>query len=102
MNDQQSEPITLDVEPPDQFLHRVDAEISRGKARTANIVTILLVASLLASLPVYLAIVPFADKDQIVRVDAMFDRWYHVVSPLAGAAIGAYYVSRGIKQRRPL
>lgn len=100
MNDQPVEPITLDVVQPEQFLRRVEAEISRDKARTANTVTIILVASLLASLPVYLAIVPFVDKENIVRIDAMFDRWYHVVSPLAGAAVGAYYVSRGMKQRQ--
>ena len=44
----------LDVDPVESFLRQTPAVIERGRAWTANLVAILLVLSLLLSLPLYM------------------------------------------------
>lgn len=87
------EEIRLDTEPLEEFLKRTPALIERQKARTANLVALLLVIGVLASLPIYLLTV-LTIPESASLVQPVFDKWYALVSPLAGAAVGAYYATR--------
>lgn len=79
-------------EPTGTYLQRVDAEIKRSKARTADTVAIILLGALVASLPLSLLAIWLIPEHADQATNA-FDRWYNVVGPLAGAAIGAYFVA---------
>ena len=94
MTDQPTESFTLDIEPTEAFLCKVSATIRRERARTANKVVLTLVWGLVLSLPFYVTAVCF-QPDAATQLADIFGKWYTVVSPLAGAAIGAYYGARG-------
>jgi hypothetical protein len=86
-------------EPTESYLQRVDAEIKRRKARTADVVAIVLLVALAASLPLSLFAI-WLIPDHADQAATAFDRWYNVVGPLAGAAIGAYFVTSTSDRRR--
>lgn len=81
------ESIQVDLESTEQFYrHDVSELIRRDKARTANLLAMVLVVGVVLSLPLYLAsvwLVP-AGGD---RLAVVFDKWYSIISPLAGTAI---------------
>src|SRR5437762_376719 len=89
----------LDLDPVEGFLSQTPAVIERGRARTANLVAILLVIGLLISLPLYMVAL-LCKPDAAQSLTAVFDKWYAVVSPLAGAALGAYYATRADPEQR--
>ena len=83
----------LDIDPTDAYLKRTPADIERQRARTANTVAMLLIAGVIGSLPLHLLAL-WLCPDAAQSTAEVFERWYALVSPLAGAAVGAYYVSR--------
>ena len=88
----------VDLEETDPYLKRVVADMRRSRARTADRVAIILVSAVVLSLPLYVIAVALAgtvDEDDLARI---FGKWYDVVSPLLGAAIGALF---GIAIARP-
>ena len=91
--DQQHEEIRLDTEPLDEFLKRTPAVIERQRAWTANLLAVLLVAGVLLSLPVYLFTLLWK-PDSAELINVVFEKWFALISPLAGAAVGAYYATR--------
>src|SRR3954451_1951823 len=94
MAEESTERFELDVEPSSRYVrHDVPAQIQRDRARTANLVTLVLVFGVVLSLPAYLA-AAWLKPDALEPTRAIFDKWYSVVSPLVGTAIGAYYGSR--------
>jgi len=104
MPPESTESFKLDVDRVEDYLRQTPALIERRRAWTANLVAILLVVGLLISLPLYM-IALMVKPDAGVPLASVFEKWYAVVSPLAGAAIGAYYAGRseseqGRRQRR--
>jgi hypothetical protein len=93
MPGENGESFELDLDLVEGFLSRTPAVIERGRARTANLVAILLVSGLLTSLPLYMIAV-LCNPQAAQSLASVFDKWYAIVSPLAGAAIGAYYAAR--------
>jgi hypothetical protein len=94
MTEESSEPIVVDIEPTDaSYLRSVHFRILRDREKTANLVALVLVWGVVLSLPVYLMVV-LIRPDQSDKVSPIFDKWYTVISPLVGAAIGAYYGTR--------
>ena len=83
----------LDIDPIDPYLKRTPAIIERQRARTANVVALSLIAGVIGSLPLHL-IALWLCPDAAESTGQVFEKWYALVSPLAGAAVGAYYVSR--------
>jgi hypothetical protein len=83
------EEIQLDLEPIEPFKQRIEGQ----KAKTANRIAIWLVGGIMACPLVYLAAV-LCRPDQAEEIHAVFDKWFALVGPLAGAAVGAYYSSR--------
>ncbi len=84
--------ITLDLEETTLYLRRVSADITKEKARTANTLAYILVGGLVASLPLHLVALWLLD-DATEQISDLFERWFAVVGPLAGAAVGGYYVA---------
>jgi hypothetical protein len=93
------ESFELDVDKVEGYLTQTPAFIERGRARTANLVALLMVIGLLVSLPLYLLAV-FLKPDAASALASVFDKWYSIVSPLAGAAIGAYYATRSEPEQK--
>src|SRR5580765_2554638 len=94
--EQDAADFTLDVEPPDRYLQRIHANIRKDQARVANRVALILVGAVVLSLPLYLVvdcIFLWRGSPAAEKIQPIFDRWYTIVSPLAGTAIGAYYVA---------
>ena len=85
--------LTVD-DAPEQFLRAIE----QGKARTANIVTILLVAGVIAAPIVYVFSLGFTNGETRAGLDAFFEKWFGLIGPLVGTAIGFYFgVSRRTK-----
>lgn len=94
MPQESAETIQIDLESTEQFYrHDIPALIRRDKARTANKLAMVLVVGVVLSLPLYLVSVWLA-PDGADRFAIVFEKWYAIISPLAGTAIGAYYGGR--------
>jgi len=98
MGEPPDEAFGLDIDPIDAYLRETPAVIERQRASTANIVAILLVVGVVASLPLHVLAV-WLSPDATDALTTVFEKWYAMVSPLAGAAVGAYYVSRSASRR---
>ncbi|MCI0743220.1 MAG: hypothetical protein L0Y72_29690 [Gemmataceae bacterium] len=99
MPGENGESFELDLDRVESYLSQTPAVIERGRARTANLVALLLITGLLISLPLYMAaILVNPDASQVLA--SVFDKWYAIVSPLAGAAIGAYYATRAEPEQK--
>jgi len=83
--------ISLDVEPTSEYTKRVVVEIAREKARTERRLALILVLALVCSLPVYYVALYFMPQQSAHLSDAM-DKWFTVLGPLAGAAVGIGYI----------
>lgn len=84
--------IVLDAEPTEQYRHSINVQ----HAQTRNRIALILIWAVVLSLPVYLvtaAIAVAKSKESAISLDKVFDRWFSLVGPLAGTAVGAYYVS---------
>lgn len=81
------EHVSLDVDPPGAYLD----PITKAHADTRNKIALIFTVSMVASLPLYLLAKYFLKGTD--DLDKVFDKWFSVVGPLAGAAIGAYSVS---------
>ena len=94
--------IALDLEPKEGFYERVRVEIARDKARTESRLATILVCALVVSLPVYYFAVWATPTLADSLSDAM-DKWFTVMGPLAGAAVGVGYLreSRNQSESRP-
>jgi hypothetical protein len=86
---EQDERFQLDVEPLDPLKQ----QIQRQKAETANRIAIALVSGVLLSPVIYLAAILWRAESS-KEIHLVFDKWFSLVGPLAGAAVGAYYSSR--------
>ena len=88
------ESIQVDLESTEQFYrHDISELIRHDRARTANLLALVLVVGVVLSLPLYLGSVWLVPEGGD-RLAGIFDKWYAIISPLAGTAIGAYYGAR--------
>ena len=81
-------PFGIDAVPTEQYIKQ---QIAHGHARTRNVVALILVWAIVLSLPTYLLAILLVKNGE--SMDKVFERWFSLVGPLAGTAIGAYYVS---------
>ncbi len=94
MSSEATESFEMDLEPAGPYLrHDIPALIQHERAKTANLVALILVAGVVLSLPTFV-IAAWIKPDGIEVTRAIFDKWYAIISPLVGTAIGAYYGSR--------
>lgn len=98
MESDTGESFQMDLEPAEHYL-RHEMRMQREKARTANLVALVLVVGVIGSLPLYLLSI-WLKPDVAERFMMGFDKWLTIVSTLAGTAIGAYYGAR-IEKNRP-
>ena len=73
------------------YVKRTKATIGLSKAKAANIVAYMLVGGLVSSLLLYVLAVALAPAEASEQIAAVFNKWYDVVAPLAGAVIGALF-----------
>lgn len=90
-------PIALD--DPQHYLRKLNDRIAWHKASTANKVAVMLGAAVIVALPlhIYATWLAGATPESMANV---FDKWYGLMSPLAGAALGAYYASDRTTSRK--
>jgi hypothetical protein len=95
-------PIRLDAS---ESIEQYKETIAAQHARTRNLVTLILIWAVVLSLPMYLAVyialVAWKGPDAVAKVEPVFERWFALIGPLAGTAVGAYYVSSHSRRRRP-
>jgi hypothetical protein len=81
---------TLDVTPVEPYVRKLDAQMRWWYAITSHVIALLLVFVLCVSIIVHLFFIcRYPERQDAVGV--AFDKWYSVVSPFAGIALGAYY-----------
>jgi len=83
-----TEEVRLDLQPTENYRR----EVQIGHAKTRNLVVLILTWSIVLSLPVFL-LARLVTRTGNEELDKVFDRWFSMVGPLAGAAVGAYGVS---------
>ncbi len=94
-----SSPVDLENKDPYLIRARVEAEIRKARARTADRVALVLVSAVVGSLPLFLLAVALSGGTiSTDAISTIFGKWYDVVSPLVGTAIGALF---GIAIARP-
>ena len=81
------EEFPLGIEPIDKYLTRAAAKIAHERARTENRIALILIISVVASLPVYFLAI-WIRPDSAVELKEAYDRWLMIIGPLAGAAVG--------------
>jgi hypothetical protein len=81
------ERVSLDLESTGKYLDL----IKKAHADTRNKIALVFTYALVLSLPVYFLAKTFGRG--MDDLDKIFDRWFSVIGPLAGAAIGAYGAS---------
>lgn len=81
------EHIDVDVDDVDRYLRKTDAQIRFGRARFENWIGGMLILALVFSLPLY-GVLVFLGLERSPNFSVAFERWYAVVGPLAGAALG--------------
>lgn len=86
------------IDPPEARTEPVEEGIRRQQAATANFVTLLLIWALVLSLPLYVGLKTLPHIFGTINpadaiIDGVFDKWFSIITPLAGTALGAYFVS---------
>ena len=81
---------TLDVTPVEPYVKKLDAQMRWWHAMTSHVIAILLVFILCVSIIVHLIFI-CGHPDRQDAISGAFEKWYSVVSPFAGIALGAYY-----------
>jgi hypothetical protein len=94
---QEPDEFTLDLIPVEPYLKRLDAKLRWWRAVTSHIIALALVLAICVSIIVHLAFLCWHPEQQD-SITTAFDKWYSVVSPFAGLALGAYYgTTRSVK-----
>jgi ABC-type dipeptide/oligopeptide/nickel transport system permease component len=81
---------TLDPLPVEPYVKRLDAKMRWWHAVTSHVLALVLIVVLSVSIFFHLVFLCRYPEQQD-SIAAAFDKWYSVVSPFAGLALGAYY-----------
>lgn len=92
----------VDLEATDSYLRQAKAEVHRSKARAANWVALILVLSLVLSLPLnVVAMASISGEGTGTHLDRVFQRWNDILAPLVGAVVGYLFGLRaGEREQR--
>jgi len=89
MSEESGESFQVDLVPPEKYLHP-EQRIDHERARTANVLALILVTGMVSSILVHLLVV-LIKPDAAERFTAGYDKWLTIIGTLTGTAIGAYY-----------
>jgi hypothetical protein len=78
------------VLPLDDIEDFVGEDIERGRARIANVVTVLLIAGVLSA-PVLFILAVWIAPSLSADFKSFFDTWFTVLGPVVGTAVGFYF-----------
>jgi hypothetical protein len=82
----------LGLEPTDDYVKRLKADVHRDKAKAANRVALILVLALVLYFPIYVLVIAFAPSEPTAtHLERVFLKSYDVLSPLVGMVIGALF-----------
>ena len=81
-----------DITPNSGNVKNLPAKLKLMQARVSHFISSVLVVSLCASIILY-AICLGRYPEQSDVINTAFEKWYAVISPFAGLALGAYYGS---------
>lgn len=73
------------------YLQSAKAKVVVSRARVANAVALILVLAVVLSLPLSVWAVSRFPVEQASLLRDIFDRWYDIVGPILGAAVGALF-----------
>jgi biotin carboxylase len=81
---------TLDVTPVEPYIRKLNARMQWWHAITSHVIALVLIVALCISIIAHLVFIcRYPDRQDAIGV--AFEKWYSVVSPFAGIALGAYY-----------
>ncbi|HUY92823.1 MAG TPA: hypothetical protein VMV10_29050 [Pirellulales bacterium] len=97
------EEFSLGLDSTAAYQQRVQADIARDRAATENTIAKILVGALVGALPVYFLAL-WARPELADQLASGLEKWFAVMGPLAGAAIGVGFSNSrntdGIRSRQ--
>ncbi len=86
-----------DITPSPENIRRLPTRLRLWRALVSHIIAAVLVISLVLSILLYTYLLcKYPQQEQSVR--GAFEKWYAVIGPFAGLALGAYYGSSRSQQ----
>lgn len=79
-----------DITPTPENVRRLPAKLRLWRAVISHIIAAILIISLVLSIILYTLLV-CKYPDQQESISTAFEKWYAVIGPFAGLALGAYY-----------
>jgi hypothetical protein len=100
MSREQDEVIDVDIgdmTPRPEYLPHMREKLHVWRAFVSHFIAVILVSALVLSIPLYVLLVCwYPEQNEPIRT--AFEKWYAVMSPFVGLAIGAYYGARKASQ----
>ncbi len=81
-----------DITPKPENLKRLDEKLLSLRAVVSHAIAIILVLALVMSVVLHVWVLS-GHPEQEDSLSKVFEKWYSVISPFAGLALGAYYGS---------
>jgi hypothetical protein len=82
-----AEQFLLDLEPLEHYEKRTRALANLTRVRTESRVAIILILSLVLTLPLYIVVLLFAPT-AVSQLNWLLEKWAPIMASLAGAAVG--------------
>ena len=79
-----------DITPTPENVRRLPTKLHLWRAVVSHIIAAILIISLVLSIILYtLLVCKYPDQQESIRT--AFEKWYAIIGPFAGLALGAYY-----------
>ena len=86
-----------DITPSPENLKRLSVKLHWWRALVSHLIAVILITALVLSILLYaLLLCWYPDQDEVIC--AAFEKWYAVIGPFAGLALGAYYGASKTRQ----
>ena len=86
-----------DITPKPEIVKRLPAKLRLWQALVSHFIAIILVLALILSILLH-AFLLWKIPGEKESIGTAFEKWYAVISPFAGLALGAYYGATKIRQ----
>lgn len=86
-----------DITPTSEIVKQLGLKLHWWRAVVAHIIAIVLIGALVLSILPYVLLLCRHPEQEEVIVSA-FEKWYGIIGPFAGLALGAYYGASKFRQ----
>ena len=86
-----------DITPSPEYIKRLPAKLRLWQALVSHFIAIILILALILSILLHAFLLWKLPGEQ-ESIGTAFEKWYAVISPFAGLALGAYYGASKIRQ----